>query len=276
MSPLFGLGYVLLLFSLFSWEAAISHGGLVVRASDLRLRQDGLPNNLTQDFLEVASAISPICNATSACVELVNVSIPRCLMLRGDPGCWCGNHDPIHYCATCITTVFSNLTTPDQMERATAGHNLFHVACNAYITQLNASASAALSSAAMTSTTSSTPASATPTAQSNNGGSSSSSSNTGVIVGAVVGGVIGLAIIIGAIVLLAICMKKQNRDNIGSGSPSLFSAGRGSESTGKNHITPYNPASYNEGHQGGMLSPMGMAEGYTNKPEPMSFSPTQT
>ncbi|KAH7335965.1 hypothetical protein B0J17DRAFT_60222 [Rhizoctonia solani] len=62
-----------------------------------------LPNNLTTDVLQVAFAISPPCAANSSwCQQLTQVVIPRCQRLRGDPGCWCGNHDPLHVCSSAL------------------------------------------------------------------------------------------------------------------------------------------------------------------------------
>ncbi|CAE6486425.1 unnamed protein product [Rhizoctonia solani] len=165
-----------------------------------------LPNNLTTDVLQVAFAISPPCAANSSwCQQLTQVVIPRCQRLRGDPGCWCGNHDPLHYCAICMSSPADNQTTPDQMQAANAGHAAFHVACNAYEEIINGTA-ATTSSTSMLSTSSAAP---TATAASSNSGDNKVP--IGPIVGGVVGGVVGLALVVGIIYLLAIVLKKSDR-----------------------------------------------------------------
>ncbi|CAE6471289.1 unnamed protein product [Rhizoctonia solani] len=165
-----------------------------------------LPNNLTEDVLKVAFAISPPCAANSSwCQQLTQVVIPRCERLRGDPGCWCGNHDPVHYCAICMTSPADNQTSPDQMQAASAGHAAFHVACNAYEELINGTASTT-SSTSMLSTTSQT-----PTATAVSVTSSNNKVPIGPIVGGVVGGVVGLALVVGIIYLLAIVLKKNDR-----------------------------------------------------------------
>ncbi|CCO35316.1 hypothetical protein BN14_09433 [Rhizoctonia solani AG-1 IB] len=104
--------------------AAYASMATSVALSPRQIEWPTLPNNLTEDVLRVAGAISPPCAANSSwCQQLTTVVIPRCERLRGDPGCWCGNHDPVHYCAICMSSPSDNQTTPDQMQAATAGHN---------------------------------------------------------------------------------------------------------------------------------------------------------
>ncbi|KAG9105552.1 hypothetical protein FRC07_009197, partial [Ceratobasidium sp. 392] len=153
-----------------------------------------LPNNLTDNVMRVAFAISPPCANYTYCQQLTVTVIPRCERLRGDPGCWCGNHDPLHYCAICMSSPTDNQTTADQMQAASGGHSAFHVACNAYEEWINGTSVIATSS--ISPSTSSTPA-ATPTAITSTGGSDKVP--TGTIVGAAVGGALGLVAIAGLI-----------------------------------------------------------------------------
>ncbi|KAF8601111.1 hypothetical protein BDV93DRAFT_510379 [Ceratobasidium sp. AG-I] len=93
-----------------------------------------LPGNVTQDVLQVASAISPPCANIDSCISLVTDMIPRCEERGGDPGCWCANHDALH-------------TTADQTEAAAAGHSGFHVACDAYAEIVNGTSATLASNA---------------------------------------------------------------------------------------------------------------------------------
>ncbi|CAE6480231.1 unnamed protein product [Rhizoctonia solani] len=223
-----------------------------------------LPNNLTADVLQVAFAISPPCAANNTmCQQLTTVVIPRCERLRGDPGCWCGNHDPVHYCAICMSSPADNQTTPDQTQSATAGHAAFHVACNAYEELINGTASTT-STSSMFSTTSQTP---TATAVSSNSGENKTP--VGAIVGGVVGGVVGLAFVVGIIYLLAIVLKKPDRR---SDDPSNFSY-RSSEHKSPNlYANPYPQLSAPyPGPAPGHVSPHNST--YVPGPEPMNPMP---
>ncbi|KIO30436.1 hypothetical protein M407DRAFT_5639 [Tulasnella calospora MUT 4182] len=70
--------------------------------------------NITAAVFEVYNSISqPTCNSTDHCVQLATV--PRCLELEGTAGCWCTLHDPIHYCANCMTSPTDDTTNPDRL-----------------------------------------------------------------------------------------------------------------------------------------------------------------
>lgn len=171
---------------------------------------------LTAAALEIEGAISPACNTTDACVQFVNNVIPRCQRLQGDPGCWCGNHDPLHFCAICMSNPTDNRTSFDQTAAAIEGHQKYHIACNQWEAALNASASAA--TATNTATSSVGQASATVSAAPSSG----SKAPIGAIVGGAVGG--GVALIIAVFVLLY-WMKRRDADRkIRPSSVSLFSA----------------------------------------------------
>ncbi|KAG8935215.1 hypothetical protein FRC01_005471 [Tulasnella sp. 417] len=101
--------------------------------------------NITASVLEVYNAIShPTCNATDYCVQLADTVVPRCLQLEGTAGCWCTLHDPVHYCAICMSSPTDNTTTPDQSQAATEGHAHYHLGCVAYQAYLDASTEASV------------------------------------------------------------------------------------------------------------------------------------
>ncbi|KAG8907584.1 hypothetical protein FRB99_003508 [Tulasnella sp. 403] len=151
--------------------------------------------NITQECLNVKSAISgPTCNVTQPCVQFVTQVIPQCLTLQGDPGCWCANPDPLHYCAVCMSNPTDNTTNPEQTQTATISHANYHKGCGAYQAFLNATVSGSLTSTSTAPATSSS--AATATAAASNSGSSSLSS--GALAGIVVGGII-VVIVIGIV-----------------------------------------------------------------------------
>ncbi|KAF8712263.1 hypothetical protein RHS03_01288, partial [Rhizoctonia solani] len=206
--------------------AAYASVATSVALNSRQIQWPTLPNNLTEDVLQVAGAISPPCAAnTTWCQQLTEVVVfldaNACVgvgqlseWVRAqitdeaipDPGCWCGNHDPLHYCAICMSSPSDNQTTADQMQAATAGHNAFHVACNAYEQLINGTAVVTSTSSSTSPATSET---STPTAVSSNSGDNKVP--IGPIVGGVVGGVVGLALVVGIIYLLAIVLKKNDR-----------------------------------------------------------------
>ncbi|KAG8682837.1 hypothetical protein FRC08_014697 [Ceratobasidium sp. 394] len=227
-----------------------------------------LPNNLTQDVLQVAFAISPPCASNNTyCQQLTGTVIPRCERLRGDPGCWCGNHDPLHYCAICMSNPTDNQTTADQTQAASAGHAAFHVACNAYEELINGTAST--TSSAQSSTASSTLLPSATAASSNSG---ENKVPTGVIVGGVVGGVLGLVAVLGIIYIISLLIKRNNRQHdIAPSSVSYM----GSEN--KSPIgfgAPYPHASMTHYGSPGHVSPVPQVGYNSNMPEPMN--PQQT
>lgn len=179
---------------------------------------------LTDAALKIQGAISAGCNATTDCAQFVSYVIPRCQRLQGDAGCWCGNHDPLHYCAICMSSPSDNRTTPDQTAAALEGHTNYHQACNLFEVSLNASSTAS----AGPSTTSSAATNAPATT------GTSSKTPIGAVVGGAVGG--GVAVIIGAIVL-TIWLKQRKKNSLGPSSVSLFSAA--GTSTGLNPGRPY-------------------------------------
>ncbi|CUA70465.1 hypothetical protein RSOLAG22IIIB_04203 [Rhizoctonia solani] len=226
-----------------------------------QIQWPSLPNNLTADVLQVAFAISPPCAANSTwCQQLTSVVVPRCERLRGDPGCWCGNHDPVHYCAICMSSPSDNQTTPDQTQAATAGHAAFHVACNAYEELINGTASTT-SSTSMLSTSSQSPTATAVSASSGN------KVPIGPVVGGVVGGVVGLALVVGIIYLLAIVLKKSDRrSDVRPSSVSYISTEHKSPNLYA-HPYPQLPASY-PGPAPGHISPHN--SNYVPAPEPMN------
>ncbi|KAG8935214.1 hypothetical protein FRC01_005470 [Tulasnella sp. 417] len=162
--------------------------------------------NITASVLEVYNAISqPTCNATDYCVQLAENVVPRCLQLQGTAGCWCTLHDPIHYCAICMSSPPDNTTTPDQTQAATEGHANYHRGCSAYQAYLNASAAGSLSTSQPPTT--SAPLPTVTQGQSNSG--SSKSVSTGAIVGIAIGGICFLAVVIAATVITWKCLKNQ-------------------------------------------------------------------
>ncbi|KAG8744443.1 hypothetical protein FRC10_010113 [Ceratobasidium sp. 414] len=149
---------------------------------------------LTAAALEIEGAISPACNTTDACLQFVNTV----------------------FCAICMSSPADNRTTFDQTAAAIEGHQNYHIACNAWVAALNASASAA--TVTNTATASNGQASATISAASSSGG--------GTPIGAIVGGAVGggVALII-AVLMLLYWMKRRDADRkIRPSSVSLFSA----------------------------------------------------
>ncbi|KAF8598379.1 hypothetical protein BDV93DRAFT_512593 [Ceratobasidium sp. AG-I] len=129
-----------LFFGLVPLVTLLAQQALPAAALVLQERQSQEPTllgNLTQDVLQVASAISPPCANTDSCINLVTLVIPDCEGRGGDPGCWCANHDALHDCAMCIISSTNNQTTANQTEAAAAGHSGFHVACDAYAEIVN-------------------------------------------------------------------------------------------------------------------------------------------
>ncbi|KAG9020025.1 hypothetical protein FS837_008656, partial [Tulasnella sp. UAMH 9824] len=163
--------------------------------------------NITASVLEVYNSIShPTCNATDYCVQLTTNVVPRCLQLQGTAGCWCTLHDPIHYCAICMSNPTDNTTTPDQTQAATEGHANYHKGCAAWQAYLNASAAGSLSTTQPPSTSAPLP---TITPDQSNSGSSHSSVSTGAIVGIAIGGVCFLAVVVAATVLIMKCLNNN-------------------------------------------------------------------
>ncbi|KDQ21155.1 hypothetical protein BOTBODRAFT_141497 [Botryobasidium botryosum FD-172 SS1] len=146
--------------------------------------------NITQAELEVAGAISKTCNTTSYCIDLATKVIPQCLGLQGSAGCWCTLHDPLHYCALCMSNPTDNTTSATQTQQAVDGHTNYHKGCGAYQAYLTASSSA--------------PSTASPTASATSASDSkpSSSLGTGALVGIIVGGVVGVVLIIAGAFLI--------------------------------------------------------------------------
>ncbi|QRV96598.1 hypothetical protein RhiJN_24616 [Ceratobasidium sp. AG-Ba] len=209
---------------------------LAPRAS-AQIEWPALPNNLTVDVLRVAGAISPPCAANNTwCTQLTSVVIPRCERMRGDPGCWCGNHDPVHYCAICMSNPTDNQTTPDQTASATAGHSDFHVACNAYESLINGTA---------TTTTSSSSSSTTPTASAS--AVSSNQNDDKVPIAPIIGGVVGGVDI----------------------APSSVSYMGSEHKSPMGYAAPYPHTSMNHYSSPGHISPLPNV-GYTNNAEPMN------
>ncbi|CAE6350224.1 unnamed protein product [Rhizoctonia solani] len=149
-----------------------------------------------------------------------------------DPGCWCGNHNPVHYCAVCMANPTDNQTTPTQTEAATAGHNAFHIACNAYESYIN-------------STDTMSPTSpVSPTASAAHDSPNESKVLVGPIVGGIVGGIVGLALVAGIIYLLSVRLKRNDhRHDVRPSSVSIFSS-ENKNSTVYASPYPQLPASY--------------------------------
>ncbi|KAF8601077.1 acetyl-CoA synthetase-like protein [Ceratobasidium sp. AG-I] len=129
-----------LIFGLVSLAVMLGYQALPTAAlvmQERRSQEPTLPSNLTQDVLQVASAISPSCANLDSCIDLVTTVIPKCDQLGRDPGCWCANHDALHNCAMCMISPTDNQTTADQTEAAAAGHSGFHAACDAYAEIVN-------------------------------------------------------------------------------------------------------------------------------------------
>ncbi|KAG9019447.1 hypothetical protein FRB90_002270 [Tulasnella sp. 427] len=162
--------------------------------------------NITAAALEIRDSISsPTCNSTTYCQEFVTEVIPQCMRMQGTAGCWCTLHDPLHYCAICMSSPTDNTTTADQTQAAVEGHTNYHRGCAAYQAYLNASASGSISSSA-TSTSAPLP---TSTTNQQNSGSSHSALSTGAIVGIAVGGAALIALIAAATFLIGRCLKNQ-------------------------------------------------------------------
>ncbi|KAG8939178.1 hypothetical protein FRC04_006840 [Tulasnella sp. 424] len=164
--------------------------------------------NITAAVLEVYNAISsPTCNLTDYCVQLRTAVVPRCLSLQGSAGCWCTLHDPIHYCAICMSSPPDNTTTADQTQAATVGHADYHKGCAAWQSYLNASAAGSLTTSVPPTTSAPLPTlTPTPVTQSS---SSKSSVSGGAIAGIVIGGVAFLAVVISVTYLVSRCLTNQ-------------------------------------------------------------------
>ncbi|KIO30435.1 hypothetical protein M407DRAFT_224400 [Tulasnella calospora MUT 4182] len=163
--------------------------------------------NLTASVLEVYNAISqPTCNATDYCVQLATTVVPTCLKNQGTAGCWCTLHDPIHYCAICMSSPTDNTTNPDQTQAATEGHTNYHRGCSAWQAFLNASAAGSLSTSQPPSTSAPLP---TITQDQANTGSSKSTVSTGAIVGIAIGGICFIAVVVAATIIIWKCLKNQ-------------------------------------------------------------------
>ncbi|CAE6412573.1 unnamed protein product [Rhizoctonia solani] len=167
---------------------------------------------LTASALKIQGAISEPCKADANCQTFDSEVVPRCQRLQGDAGCWCGNHNPLHFCAICMSSPADNQTTPDQMQAALAGHTDYHVACNTFEKLLNASSTA-------TGSVTSTATSAAATGASTSG----SKAPIGAIVGGVVGGVIALII---AIIVFVLWRRNRRREIVGPSNVSIFSGDR--------------------------------------------------
>ncbi|CAE7086361.1 unnamed protein product [Rhizoctonia solani] len=236
---------------------------------------------LTADALEIQGAISEPCKANDYCQTFTSEVVPRCQRLQGDAGCWCGNHNPLHFCAICMSNPTDNQTTPDQMQSALAGHTDYHAACTIFETLLNSS-STAVGSATSTAT------SAASTGSSNSG----SKAPIGAIVGGAVGGVVALII---AILVFVLWRRNRRKEAVGPSSVSIFSGDRTSTLVNQ-QPRPYSGYSHPQGtfghhdasfggpgyapatipyQNGGLGSPVGpnglKSDGSYNKhPEPMT------
>ncbi|CAE6489384.1 unnamed protein product [Rhizoctonia solani] len=185
---------------------------LIFPFSTLAQSEAELGTQLTASALRVRDAISEPCRTTEQCQAFTNEVVPRCQRLQGNAVCWCTYHDPLHFCALCMSNPTDNQTTPDQMAAALGGHTDYHTACNTLEKLLNATASA-------TGSASSSAASATSTGSSDSG----SKAPIGAIVGGVVGGVVALII---AILVFVIWRRNRRRENVGPSNVSLFSGDR--------------------------------------------------
>jgi len=182
--------------------------------------------NITQMVLQVSGVISsPTCNATAYCIQLTTQQIPMCLGVLGNPGCWCSNVNPVHYCAICMSNPTDNTTTPQQTQAAIAGHMDYHVGCNAYETFLNGTSTSTTTSSSMTSSSSSSSSSSSASAPTQvRTGSGLKSVSAGAIGGVVVGGLVGLALIGAVVLLLYRHMQNKHERMVGSTlSTSIFS-----------------------------------------------------
>ncbi|KAJ1305801.1 hypothetical protein OPQ81_010531 [Rhizoctonia solani] len=204
-----------------------------------------LSTQLTASALKIQGAISEPCRTTESCQTFANDVVPRCQRLQGNAICWCGNHNPLHFCAICMSNPTDNQTTPDQMAAALAGHTDYHVACNTLETQLNASSTA-------TGSATSTATNAASTGSGDNG----TTAPIGAIVGGAVGG--GVALIIAIIVF--ILWRRNRRETVGPSSVSLFSGDRTSTLVNQ-QPRPYSGYSHPQGTFGHHDSSFG-APGY--------------
>ncbi|KAG8980184.1 hypothetical protein FRB93_009347 [Tulasnella sp. JGI-2019a] len=180
--------------------------------------------NITDEVLGVAAAISsPVCNATANCTIFVTQTIPTCERLGDNPGCWCSNPDPLHYCALCMSSPTDNTTTPEQTQDALTHHANYHKGCAAYQAAYNASLSS--SSAAPSSTSTSSSASATPTLIPVT--SSNSKTNIGPIVGGAVGGFVALVVILAILFIIYKHIQNKHVEALEGtvGRSSMFSGG---------------------------------------------------
>ncbi|KAG8908030.1 hypothetical protein FRB99_000848 [Tulasnella sp. 403] len=154
--------------------------------------------NITIECLNVQAAISsPTCNVTQPCVQYTTQVIPQCLALHGDPGCWCANPDPLHYCALCMTNPTDNTTTPQQTQLSTISHANYHTGCGAYQRFLNDTFSGILSptSSILSTTSTSSTSSSSPTASAIAANTSSNNISNGALAGVIIGGIIGILLI---------------------------------------------------------------------------------
>ncbi|KEP46804.1 SKG6 domain protein [Rhizoctonia solani 123E] len=201
---------------------------------------------LTASALRINGAISEACRTDANCQTFANEVVPRCQRLQGDAGCWCGNHNPLHFCAICMSNPTDNQTTPDQMQAALGGHTDYHTACNAFETLLNASSTAI-------GTATSTATNAASTGSSDGG----SKAPIGAIVGGVVGGVVALII---AILVFVLWRRNRRKEVVGPSDVSIFSGDRTSTLVNQ-QPRPYSGYSHPQGTFGHHDSSFG-APGY--------------
>jgi len=172
--------------------------------------------NITQMVLQVQGAISsPTCNATQYCSQLI-AEIPNCLKELGSPGCWCGDVDPLHYCAICMSAPQDNTTNPEQTQTAATSHISYHIGCNAYQAFLNGTTTSNSTSSITPSSSSSSSSSASTTPTQAAATSGTKSVSAGAIGGVVVGGLIGLALISATVFLLYRCIQNKHERIVGS------------------------------------------------------------
>ncbi|KAG9019446.1 hypothetical protein FRB90_002269 [Tulasnella sp. 427] len=218
--------------------------------------------NITASVLEVYNAIShPTCNATDYCVQLATTVVPTCTRLQGTAGCWCTLHDPIHYCAICMSSPTDNTTTADQTQAATEGHANYHKGCAAWQAYLNASAAGSLSTSAPPST-SAPLATLTPVAQTSS--NKSSGVSTGAIVGIAIAGVAFLTLVIAATFLIYRYLQNQaERDRRNAEAAAAAAANEKRQGTMSGY---YGGSEAGDKHPGTPPLPM---MGYQNQGQPM-------
>lgn len=209
--------------------------------------QAELGTQLTAAALKIRDAISEPCRANEQCQTFTNEVVPRCERLQGNAVCWCTSHNPLHFCALCMSNPTDNQTTPDQMAAALGGHTDYHTACNTLEKLLNATATD-------TGTASSTATNAAATASSGGG----SKAPIGAIVGGAVGGVVALII---AILVFVLWRRNRKRETVGPSSVSLFSGDRTSTLVNQ-QPRPYSGYSHPQGTFGHHDSSFG-APAYT-------------